>query len=231
MEENKLSLATSIQLSLTSDPDRPEAGKKRSRMAKGLRRALLKHQAKAYKHDRAKALQAAKQQQAKQRAAGSKPRNKKTLKGNSKYIVPFNQEDTILLLGEGTVSTLATKTRPMTKVGQAGDFSFALSLISVHQLPPSNITATAFDSELECYAKYEWSKATIHHLRQKGVTTLFGVDATKLEATKKLRGKTWTKIVWNFPHAGAAARVGLDSTSIILILCRKGNYGPGPEHP
>ena len=115
----------------------------------------------------------------------------------------------------------------MTEGGHAGDFSFAQSLIDVHQLPPSNITATAFDSEPECYAKYEWSKATIHHLRQKGVTTLFGVDATKLEAAKKLRGMTWTKLVWNFPHAGAAARLGLDQTSLILISYRKGNYGPG----
>jgi len=75
-------------------------------MAKGLRRALLKHQARTYKHDRAKALQATKEQQAKQRAAGNKPGKKKILKRNSRYIVPFNQEDTILLLGEGTVSTL-----------------------------------------------------------------------------------------------------------------------------
>ena len=122
------------------------------------------------------------------------------------------------------------KSRPTTKGGHAGDFSFAQSLIDVHQLPPSNITATAFDSEPECYAKYEWSKATIHQLRQKGATILFRVDATKLDAIKKLRGKTWTKIVWNFPHAGATW-VGLAWTSLILTHCRKGNYRSGPEHP
>jgi hypothetical protein len=101
-----MGLPTSIQLSLTSDPDRSEAERIRSSMAKGLKRALLKHQAKTYKHDRAKALQAAKEQQAKQRAASNKPGKKKIPKRNSRYIVPFSQDDTILLLGEGTVSTL-----------------------------------------------------------------------------------------------------------------------------
>jgi len=74
-------------------------------MAKGLRKALLQHQVSTYKHNRAKALQAAKQQQAKQKAASYKPRNKRTPKGHSRYVVPFNQDDSILLLGEGTVST------------------------------------------------------------------------------------------------------------------------------
>ncbi len=101
-----MDLAASIQLSLPSDPDRPEAERKSSNMAKGLRRALIKHQAKTYKHDRAKALQAAKQQQTKQRAATNKPRNKRAPKKHSRYILPFNQEDSILLLGEGTGSTL-----------------------------------------------------------------------------------------------------------------------------
>ena len=175
-------------------------------MAKGLRRALVKHQAKIHRHDRAKALQAVK---AKQRAAAGnrqRPQNrkKKTVKGHSKYVVPFSQHDSVLLLGEGTPSPLPS-TRATTQGRHAGDFSFAQSLIDVHQLPPNNITATALDSEPDCYAKYEWSKATVHQLRQKGVTTLFGVDATRLEAAKKLRGKTWTKIVWNFPHAGTAS--------------------------
>jgi 25S rRNA (uracil2634-N3)-methyltransferase len=186
-------------------------------MAKGLRRALLTLQAKGYKQERAKALQAAKQQQAKQKAAGNKPRNNRTPKKNKRYAVPFNQEDSILLLGEGTIS-IFYKLTPMTKGGYTGDFSFAQSLIDVHQLPPSNITATTFDSAPECYAKYERSKATVHHLRQNGVTTLFGVDATKLGAIKKLRGKTWTKIVWNFPHAGAVRPAGLDSTTLLLYV-------------
>lgn len=83
-------------------------------MAKGLRKALVKHQAKVSKLDRAKALQALQTLQrtkAKQKAIEGnrqRPRNKmkKAVKKHSNSIVPFNQHDSVLLLGEGTRSPL-----------------------------------------------------------------------------------------------------------------------------
>ncbi|KAG6851401.1 hypothetical protein H0H93_005799 [Arthromyces matolae] len=55
--------------------------------------------------------------------------------------IPFRSVDTILLIGEG-------------------NFSFARALINdpppeLHDLPPSNLTATAYDTEDECYEKYD----------------------------------------------------------------------------
>jgi hypothetical protein len=96
-------------------------------MAKGLRGALLKHQAKVHKQDRAKALQAVKQQQARQKAASNKPRNKKTQKKHGRYVIPFKQEDSVLLLGEGTIST-PYKTRPVTEKVAAQEISLLLNL-------------------------------------------------------------------------------------------------------
>ena len=106
-EENKTDLARVVN-SVVFDPDIPIPGAaavvEKIDMAKGLRSALLKHQAKIHKQDRSKARQAAALQQARQKAASNKPRNKRAPKERNKYIVPFNQEDSILLLGEGNVS-------------------------------------------------------------------------------------------------------------------------------
>ncbi|KAF9490739.1 hypothetical protein BDN71DRAFT_1510997 [Pleurotus eryngii] len=105
-----------------------------------------------------------------------------------KMTVPFAVTDSILLVGEG-------------------NFSFAHALVydPPHQLehfPPVNLTATAYDTEEECYEKYPESQAIVARLREKGVRVIFAVDATKLERHAALKGKQWDKIVWNFPHAG-----------------------------
>ncbi|KAI0726130.1 hypothetical protein C8Q72DRAFT_539267 [Fomitopsis betulina] len=102
--------------------------------------------------------------------------------------IPFDPTDRILLIGEG-------------------NFSFARALFfnppSVLEfLPPGSVTATAYDSEDECYSKYPEAKEIVSALRQKGVQVLFDVDATKLENCVALKGTTWDKVVWNFPHAG-----------------------------
>lgn len=97
--------------------------------------------------------------------------------------IPYSQLDTILLIGEG-------------------DFSFALSLVRAHGIPSSRITATAYDSEPMVYEKYPWATQTISELRQAGVRLLFKVDATKLKSCKELRGQTFTRVAFNFPHAG-----------------------------
>ena len=89
-----------------------------------------------------------------------------------------------------------------------GNFSFSRALVvdepgDLAQLPASNVTATAYDSEEECYAKYPDAEAIVTDLRERGVHVLFGVDATRLDKISALKNKKWDKIVWNFPHAGA----------------------------
>ncbi|KAH9049493.1 hypothetical protein EDB84DRAFT_1453049 [Lactarius hengduanensis] len=96
--------------------------------------------------------------------------------------IPFKSSDKILLIGEG-------------------DFSFVVAM-SQHPPPPleylvpANITATC------CYSKYSEAQQYVRVLRESGAQVLFGVDATKLEKTSALKGKTFDRIVWNFPHAG-----------------------------
>ena len=44
----------------------------------------------------------------------------------------------------------------------------------------------------------------------------------------------WDKVVWNFPHAGAYILLTLHFTifsTLLLILCRKGDCGPRQEYP
>lgn len=114
-------------------------------------------------------------------------------KGKGKAIaqrstIPFKPTDRILCIGEG-------------------NFSFTRALVcyppsSLEFMPPSNVTATAYDSEDGCYAKYPDAAEIVAELRDKGVEVVFGVDATKLEKCSPLKGRKWDRIVWNFPHAG-----------------------------
>lgn len=122
----------------------------------------------------------------------------KDVKGKGKEIVgssrgptiPFGPTDKILLIGEG-------------------NFSYALAVVQdaplqLQTMLPTNLTATAYDTEEECFAKYPEAEAIVSSLRAKGVEVLFGVDGTALEKNSRLKGRRWDKIVWNFPHAGAS---------------------------
>ncbi|KAJ7070668.1 hypothetical protein C8F01DRAFT_1107279 [Mycena amicta] len=124
--------------------------------------------------------------------------SKKQQKGKGKeklnvatMTVPFRATDKILLVGEG-------------------NFSFALALVrspppiepSLQHLPSINVTATAYDTEEECYGKYPEAVDIVRELREAGAEVLFGVDATQLSRVSAFKGRTWDKIVWNFPHAG-----------------------------
>jgi 25S rRNA (uracil2634-N3)-methyltransferase len=107
---------------------------------------------------------------------------------SSQRVVPFRATDKILLIGEG-------------------NFSFARALVhdappSLEYLPPSNVTATAYDSEQVCYEKYPEAEGIVGFLKEKGVEVLFEVDATRLERVGSLKGRRWDRVVWNFPHAG-----------------------------
>ncbi|KAI9445400.1 hypothetical protein H4582DRAFT_1915260, partial [Lactarius indigo] len=85
----------------------------------------------------------------------------------SRSTIPFKSSDKILLIGEG-------------------DFSFRQHIVS------TNITATAYDTEDECYIKYSEAQQYVRVLRANGAQ----------EKTSALKGKTFDRIVWNFPHAG-----------------------------
>ena len=118
-----------------------------------------------------------------------------------KPTVPFEATDRILLIGEG-------------------NFSFARSLVidppsTLEFLPASNVTATAYDSEDECYSKYPGAREIVTSIRHKGAHVLFNIDATKLDKCTALKGTKWDKIVWNFPHAGMAPHRGPRNSSLM----------------
>ncbi|KAF9976295.1 hypothetical protein BGZ65_007896 [Modicella reniformis] len=107
-----------------------------------------------------------KQQQGQNGTAASKAQ--KRVKSNLPP-PPYNEHDTILLVGEA-------------------NFSFAKCLTLEILNRGDTITATTLDSF------------------DAGVTVLYGVDATKLSKIKSFKGKRFTKIVFNFPHAGAGIK-------------------------
>jgi 25S rRNA (uracil2634-N3)-methyltransferase len=143
-------------------------------------------------------------------AAKSSEKTRAPKKGNGKKAVtiPFAPTDKILLIGEG-------------------NFSFACALAvnppeQLQHLPPQNVTATSYDTEDECLAKYADAREKIDALRAKGVNVIFGVDATKLEKVSRLRGKRWNRVIWNFPHAGGALLPSADKNQVVERLLGKG---------
>mmetsp|Transcript_88014 Transcript_88014/g.183950 ORF Transcript_88014/g.183950 Transcript_88014/m.183950 type:complete len:290 (+) Transcript_88014:269-1138(+) len=82
-----------------------------------------------------------------------------------------------------------------------GNFSFARALCQ--QLGGGqSIFATCYDNEETLNTKYtDAAKIRKEIEEQFGGTTLVGVDATKLHSVKEFRN-AFSKIVWNFPHAG-----------------------------
>lgn len=118
---------------------------------------------------------------------GLKEKARRAVRPPRRPTIPFKSTDSILLIGEG-------------------NFSFACALIQSPALeldiPPTNITATAYDSEQECYQKYPEAKLIVSNLRSSGMEVLFSVDGTCLEKHSSLKGRRWDRVVWNFPHAG-----------------------------
>ncbi|PFH48391.1 hypothetical protein AMATHDRAFT_149970 [Amanita thiersii Skay4041] len=147
------------------------------------------------KQKAAQAAQAAEQKQRHKAKAQGKGKGKATA---PRQTIPFRSTDRVLLVGEG-------------------NFSFARALMQLYQdeaaggnggssrstfMPPTNITATTYDSEVECCTKYPGAKDIIQEISAAGVEVLFDVDGTKLEKVHGLKGRKWDKVVWNFPHAG-----------------------------
>lgn len=108
----------------------------------------------------------------------------KAVNPNQKPVVPFDRADTLLLLGEA-------------------NFSFTLSLLSPpHSHPAHQVLATSYDTERECYLKYPDGEGNVRKLREKGVKVEFKVDAGNLEKCKAVGKGRWSKVIFNFPHAG-----------------------------
>ncbi|KNE56591.1 hypothetical protein AMAG_02385 [Allomyces macrogynus ATCC 38327] len=106
-----------------------------------------------------------------------------TEKKPKRIFIPFTTEDTILLVGEG-------------------NFSFSLGLASVLGTG-ENIVATAYDSEEVVKQKYPDAEGIIHDLVESfNATVMYDVDATALDKAALLKGRTFSKIVFNFPHVG-----------------------------
>jgi len=113
----------------------------------------------------------------------------------AKPVIPFDKQDTILLLGEA-------------------NFSFAASLLQPpHNLSGHMICATSYDTEDICYKKYGDAKVKVDELRGKGARVIFGVDAGDLPSSvvgngkEKEKGGRWSRVIFNFPHAGESGCV------------------------
>ncbi|KAI5453779.1 hypothetical protein NCC49_005592 [Naganishia albida] len=106
-----------------------------------------------------------------------------------RQVIPFEKDDTILLIGEG-------------------NFSFATSLLAPpHAHPAHLVLATAYDSEAVCYEKYPDAAAHVDRIRRAGGRVEFGVDAAQLSKCKAIgKEPRWSRIVFNFPHAGAGIK-------------------------
>lgn len=163
-------------------------------MGKGLKAALKSQQSRLKEKEKAqKAARAAdlKYKKTTTYASSAKSKAREKVLSNQKPTIPFLPSDDILLVGEG-------------------NFSFARALAfhppsgsGLEDLLPQNITATAYDSEEECYVKYPEAKDIVQNLRERGVEVLFNIDATKLDKISGVKGRKWDRVVWNFPHAGA----------------------------
>ncbi|KAF5377331.1 hypothetical protein D9757_008004 [Collybiopsis confluens] len=163
---------------------------------KSLKNALQAHQNRIKAKEKAThAAQIAEQKARRVSGGRPSPGRKARPKGPSikRWTIPFQPTDTILLIGEGNFSFARALARCSTS---------RIELAHLVNFPSKNITATAYDSEEEVYSKYPEAKDIVSTLRERGVEVLFSVDAAKLEWTAGLKGRTWSKIVWNFPHAG-----------------------------
>lgn len=171
---------------------------------KSLKAALHSQQSRL--HNKKKIAQAAQAADLKSKKGPPKSIDKAKCKITTRNTVPFRPNDKILLIGEG-------------------NFSFARALVDkppaeLEFLPASNITATAYDSEKECYEKYPDAEGIVKDLQTKGVEVLFGVDATKLEKVSAFKNRTWDRVVWNFPHAGAGVAINSPGGVLTILKAR-----------
>ncbi|KAJ1898453.1 hypothetical protein LPJ66_002734 [Kickxella alabastrina] len=132
-------------------------------------------------------------QQLKGKSTASSSKSKKRGPTNAKSFFPYLATHTVLLIGEG-------------------NFSFAHSLAK-RLGSAQNITATSFDTRPIALEKYHDAQSHLDALQEMGGEVLFGVDGTALDKVEELKGRSFSHIVFNFPHAGAGIK---DQTKNIL---------------
>lgn len=125
--------------------------------------------------------------------SGGKSKKSKAQVHQVRGLVPFTEDDKVLLVGEG-------------------DFLFARSIIAQGMVLPSNLIATSFDSNEEIVRKYPGGvEENIKFLLEAGVDLRYEIDATDLVGSLKLKknafklfrdNKNLDYIVFNFPHTG-----------------------------
>ncbi|KAJ2878322.1 hypothetical protein H4R27_005867 [Coemansia aciculifera] len=149
-----------------------------------LRSALQQVQQRKAKTDAARRAQENIENKRKSVAKKAGGGNKKRVRGP---FFPYRKHNTILLIGEG-------------------NFSFAHS-IAKRLGSGVNVVATAYDSQQVVTQKYT-DDATKHiaEFVALGGTVLYDIDGTALEKHLELKGKLFTHIVFNFPHAGAGIK-------------------------
>ncbi|OXG76106.1 hypothetical protein C348_05257 [Cryptococcus neoformans Gb118] len=161
------------------------AARKRAQAAEDAKRASIKASVDGVKKGKKRAKAAAPKGADEVKSEGLEQATKN--KGKAKPpTIPFDKQDTVLLLGEA-------------------NFSFSLSLLrEPHSFPAHQILATAYDSEKVTLEKYPDAAENIRLLKEEGVRVEFGVDAGALEKCKAVgKGRRWSRVIFNFPHVGA----------------------------
>ncbi|KAI9593656.1 hypothetical protein BDF19DRAFT_424277 [Syncephalis fuscata] len=144
--------------------------------------SFQQRQAKVDKQKAAKEWQEGTKAQQSKAAAAAQLRTQERLEANL-----YTPDDTILLVGEGNFARALAEHH---LAGQGG-----------------HLVATAYDEESVARAKYENEVGTnIDAIRVCDGTVLFDVDGTELTKCKLLHNRKFTKIVFNFPHAGAGIK-------------------------
>lgn len=163
------------------------AARKRAQAAEDAKRASIKASVDGVKKGKKRAKAAASKMANEAKSEGLEQITKSKAKKKPPTI-PFDKQDTILLLGEA-------------------NFSFSLSLLrEPHNLPVHQILATVYDSERTTLEKYPDAAENIRLLKEEGVRVEFGVDAGALEKCKAVgKGRRWSRVIFNFPHVGTCA--------------------------
>lgn len=151
---------------------------KRKKLSNALGRLLQKNEKKAIIERKVNA-----QKENAEKAKLNQIKSKKASSEVNRVRPQLKSKDKILLVGEG-------------------NFSFARSLAENYlEEGAENLIATCYDTEEVLYQKYgDEAKDNVELVREFGGTVMFEVDATDFpKDIKKLR---FTKIIFNFPHAG-----------------------------
>ncbi|CAL7939434.1 unnamed protein product [Xylocopa violacea] len=97
-------------------------------------------------------------------------------------VTAFNENDRVLLVGEG-------------------NFSFSVALFRLNL--KINIIATCYETSIND----ELGNKNIEYLKNNGIYILLGIDATNLKDYPILRTELFDKIIFNFPHVGGKMRI------------------------